>query len=111
MGRERLFDASEARTAARFPRLEYEDEDITRHDVASFDRFLDANPSIAASLGQNPSLISNSAFLANNSSLATWLKAHPEAAEEIRENPQGFLSLEQRFEATRLEALEASHDL
>jgi len=100
MQRERGFEANEARKGARFPRR---DEDITRHEVASFDRFLDANPRMAATLGENPSLINNSAFLAKNPSLANWLKAHPEAAEEIRENPQALMRLEQRFEARRHE--------
>lgn len=109
MGRERVFEANEARTAARFPRLE--EDGINRQEVAGFDRFLDANPNLAARLSQNPSLINNSAFLAKNPSLATWLNAHPGAAEEIRENPQGFFHLEQGVEATRSEGWEASDDL
>ncbi len=104
MNRERRFDAMEAR----FPRG---GEDITRAQVASFDRFLDANPTIAASLKANPSLINNSAFLAQHPALSMWLKTHPEAAEELREDPQAFFSLEQRFETTPPEPLEASNDL
>jgi hypothetical protein len=102
--RERRFDAIEAR----FPR---DDEDIIRHEIARFDRFLDANPSLAASLSRNPALINNSAFLAANPSLATWLKAHPEAAEELRENPQGFLNLVHRFDARGPEESEALNNL
>jgi len=81
----------------------FEANETNRRMVANFDLFLDANPSLAASLSKKPSLINNSAFLAKNPALATWLKAHPEAAEEIRENPQAFFSLEHRVEATRHE--------
>jgi hypothetical protein len=73
--------------------------DITRGELARFDSFLDANPSIAASLSKNPSLVNNATFLAQNPTLNNWLKAHPEAAAELEENPQAFVSHEQRFEA------------
>ena len=72
--------------------------DITRGELARFDGFLDANPSVAASLNKNPSLINNSTFLAQNPALSNWLKMHPQAAAELQENPQAFISLEQRFE-------------
>ncbi|HTG59267.1 MAG TPA: hypothetical protein VMG63_07650 [Terriglobia bacterium] len=73
--------------------------DITRGELARFDGFLDANPSIAASLSKNPSLVNNATFLAQNPALSDWLKAHPQAAAELEENPQAFVSHEQRFEA------------
>jgi len=102
MGRERLFEANEAGTAARFPRVEGNEESVARKEVASFDSFLDANPSLAASLSRNPSLINNPAFLAKNPALATWLKTHPGAAAEIKENPQAFMAREGLFEANEV---------
>ena len=73
--------------------------DITPREVANFDRFLDSHPALDKSLSQSPSLINNQAFLAQNPTLNNWLKAHPEAAAELEENPQAFVSHEQRFEA------------
>ena len=72
--------------------------DITRREVANFDRFLDSHPALDKSLSQNPSLVNNATFLAQNPALSNWLKAHPNAASELRENPQAFLRLEQRFD-------------
>jgi hypothetical protein len=67
--------------------------------MANFDRFLDLNPGIGKNLTQNPSLISNEAFLEAHPTLSAWLRAHPKTAEEIRESPRAFFGLEQRFEA------------
>ena len=71
---------------------------LTPRQVANFDRFLDLNPGLQHSLSQNPSLIRDQAFLADHPSLDAWLKAHPQAARRIMENPQGVKSLESSFE-------------
>ncbi len=100
---EQQFDRREAETGdeGRLPL-----SDATPVKVARFDRFLDANPSVAASLSKNPSLINNATFLAQNPSLTVWLKTHPQAATELKENPQTFMSLEQSFETTRPDVLD-----
>jgi hypothetical protein len=89
----------------------FEMHEINPGEVANFDRYLDTHPNVAASLKQDPSLINNSAFLANNPSLATWMKAHPQAALEMRENPQAFKSLEQRFETAESQLPEVPGEL
>jgi hypothetical protein len=50
--------------------------DITRGEVANFDRFLDSHPALDKSLSQNPSLVNNATFMAQNPALSNWLKAH-----------------------------------
>jgi hypothetical protein len=79
----------------------FADRNVTRQQVANFDRFLDLNPGIGKNLTQNPSLITNEAFLGAHRTLSAWLKAHPKTAGEIRESPRAFFGLEQRFEAGR----------
>jgi len=75
--------------------------DITRAEVARFDRYLDSHPAVARALERNPDLVRNQAFLARNQSLRTWLSKHPETAEEVRETPGQFLSRERALEASR----------
>ena len=65
--------------------------DITRAEVARFDRYLDSHPAVARALERNPDLVRNQAFLERNPSLRTWLSKHPETAEEVRETPGQFL--------------------
>ena len=50
--------------------------DITPREVANFDRFLDSHPALDKSLSQNPSLVNNATFMAQNPALSNWLKAH-----------------------------------
>jgi hypothetical protein len=75
--------------------------DISRAEVARFDRYLDSHPAVARALERNPGLVRNQEFLARNPSLRTWLSTHPETAEEVRETPGQFLSRERTFEGSR----------
>lgn len=72
---------------------------VSKAQVASFDAFLDSHPAIDQSLSKNPLLATNQAFLASNPALSAWLKANPEAAFELRQNPQGFMQMEQSLDA------------
>jgi hypothetical protein len=74
------------------------DNDITRHELESFDGFLDANPEVARELAKNPSLIDDQNYVNKHQNLARYLQNHPGVREEIRENPQGFMQREKRFE-------------
>src|SRR5579864_101108 len=74
------------------------DEDITRGELSSMDRFLDQHPDLAEQLRKNPSLINNEEFVENHPDLQKYLQQHPEAREELRENPNAFMRQEQRFD-------------
>src|SRR5437870_11685949 len=74
--------------------------DITRQELANFDRFLDTHPEIAKQLQANPSLINNPEWVENHPDLRAFLASHPGVREEIRETPRYFMQRERRFENT-----------
>ena len=74
------------------------DSDVTRGELASFDRFMDSHPEIAEQLRKDPSLVNNKEFVENHPALEEYIEQHPEVREEIRENPSGFMHQEQRFD-------------
>ncbi|HEV2715522.1 MAG TPA: hemophore-related protein [Terriglobales bacterium] len=74
------------------------DNDITHHELESFDSFLDSNPEVGRELARNPSLVNDRNFVDKHPNLARYLQNHPGVREEIRENPQGFMQREKRFE-------------
>jgi hypothetical protein len=74
------------------------DSDITRRQLADFDRFLDSRPELAQQLRKDPTLIKNEEFVENHPDLQQYLQQHPEAREEFSQNPNGFMRQEQRFD-------------
>src|SRR5579864_1998425 len=72
--------------------------DVTRRQLADFDRFLDSRPELSQQLRKDPSLINNEEFVENHADLQQFLQQHPELREEFRENPSGFMQQEQRFD-------------
>jgi hypothetical protein len=78
--------------------------DITRRELASFDRFLSDHPWIAAALHRNPRLIDEPHYVAKHPGLQEYLMRHPEVREELRETPRYF---EER--ALRLERRNVTH--
>src|SRR5258707_1279298 len=62
------------------------------------DRFMDSDPEIAEQLRRNPSLVNDKQFEENHPALQQFLAEHPGVREEYRENPNGFMSREQRFD-------------
>src|SRR5437867_742722 len=72
--------------------------DITRQELANFDRFLDTHPEIAKQLQANPSLINNAEWMENHPDLRAFLASHPGVREEIQETPRFFMQRERRFE-------------
>ena len=72
--------------------------DVSRQQVADFDRFLDNHPDLAEQLRKNPSLVNNEEFVENNADLQQFLQQHPGVREEVTENPNAFMKQEQRFE-------------
>ena len=75
-----------------------QDHDTTIRDVASFDMFMDAHPTIAEQVRKDPSLLRNQEFVKSHPVLQEYMQAHPGVSEEIRENPSAFMHQEQRFE-------------
>src|SRR5260370_885724 len=75
-----------------------QDNDTTRGELASFDRFMDAHPEIAEQLRRDPSLVKNEDFVRNHRDLQEYLQQHPGAREEITENPDRFMRQEQRYD-------------
>src|SRR5579864_9055250 len=74
------------------------DSDITRRQLADFDRFLDSHPELSQQLLKDPSLINNEEFVENHPDLRQFLQQHPEIREELSQNPNGFMRQEQRFD-------------
>src|SRR5947209_17451641 len=59
--------------------------DITRQELANFDRFLDTHPRFAKQFEGNPSLINNPEWMENHHDLRAFLASHPGVREEITE--------------------------
>lgn len=75
-----------------------QDNDTTRQDLASFDRFLDYHPDFAERIRKDPSLVNDEGFLKNNPALQDYLQQHPAVAEEVKENPDAFMRQEDRYD-------------
>src|SRR5215472_13401445 len=76
------------------------DRDTTRRQLASFDQFLDNHREIAEQLHRNPALLDSQQFLKDHSELQAYLQTHPGVREEIQENPNAFMSMENRYDRT-----------
>jgi hypothetical protein len=74
------------------------DKDITRKQLAEFDRFTDSHPEIAEQLRKNPSLVDNREFVQNHPALQAYLHEHPTVSQDIRDNPTAFMRREERYE-------------
>src|SRR6266566_3053873 len=87
------------RQEQRFDRREdRQDNDTTRGELASFDRFADSHPEIAEQLRRDPSLVRNEEFVEKHPALQEYLQQHPGVREEITENPNSFMRQEQHFD-------------
>jgi len=74
------------------------DNDVTRAELAQFNRFLESHREIAEQVRKNPQLVDNQQFVENHRPLLTFLQEHPGAREELRENPNAFMQQEQNFD-------------
>jgi len=74
------------------------DRDVTRTELANMDRFMDSHPEIAEQLRRDPSLVDNKTFVANHPALQQFLADHPGVREEYKENPNGFMHQEERYD-------------
>jgi len=73
-------------------------QDITRRELASFDKFLDSHHEIAEQVRKNPSLVDNQQFLKDHPALQAYVQQHPAVREELTENPNAFMSAENRYD-------------
>lgn len=72
--------------------------DITHREVASLDVFFDAHPGIERDIHKDPSLATNTDFLAKHPEYAEFLKSHPGVKTELAKNPRAFLKQEARLD-------------
>jgi hypothetical protein len=75
-------------------------DDITRAELANFDRFLDSHPDVARQLAANPSLVTDPNFLQAQPALRDYLTQHPRVQTTITANPGEFMRRESRFEGS-----------
>jgi phage-related protein len=73
-------------------------DDVTRHQLAVFDNFLDDHPEVSEQLRKDPSLVNNKEFVENHPALQQFLAKHPEVREEYKENPNAFMRQENRYD-------------
>ncbi len=71
---------------------------ITQGEVAKFNQFLDAHPTVAQQLAANPSLINDPNFIANHPHLHHFLQNHPGVRAQIHQNPGQFMFREGHFQ-------------
>jgi phage-related protein len=74
------------------------DNDVTRRELANFDRFLDTHPEIAEQLRKDPSLVNDKKFVQKHEPLENFLQQNAGVREEFKENPNAFMRQEQRFD-------------
>src|SRR2546425_4226679 len=74
------------------------DNDITRRELRNFDQYLDSHPEVAEGLRKDPNLINNPNWESKHQELKDWLEDHPNARQELKENPAAFMHREKGFE-------------
>ncbi len=89
MRQENRFDRSEDRR---------EDSDANRSELQHFNEFLNGHREIAEQVRKNPKLMDNEAFVENHPALMTYLREHPEARQQIRQNADSFMRAENNFD-------------
>jgi len=76
-------------------------DDITRRDLAQFDRFLDSHRETAEQLRRTPALIDDPQFLQSHPQLNTYLQDHPGVKQEISQRPDSFMRAEDLYRHDR----------
>lgn len=106
MNREERFDRREDARRQGMP-----DSDVNRRELANMDRFMDSHPEIAEQLRKNPALVDNKEFVQGHPALQQFLAQHPGVREEYKENPNGFMRQEQRFDRQQDSFMRRDHDV
>jgi hypothetical protein len=74
------------------------DRDANRAELANFDRFLDSHRETSEQLRKDPSLVDNREFVKNHPALETYLQDHPGVRGAIKQDPNGFMQEEARYD-------------
>lgn len=82
---------SSARDGLEYGRDSYARPRISAADLRSFDAYLDDHWETAQDLYRDPDLINDRKYVRKHKALRDWLEDHPDAAREIRANPQAVL--------------------
>jgi len=84
---------------SRQPAYQQQDrDDMSRRQLADFDRFLDSHPQLAEQVRKDPTLVNNEEFVENHGDLQQYLQQHPEVREQLRQNPNAVMRQEQRYD-------------
>ena len=84
---------------SRQPAYQQQDrDDMSRRQLADFDRFLDGHPQLAEQIRKDPTLVNNEEFVENHGDLQQYLQQHPEVREQLRQNPNAVMRQEQRYD-------------
>lgn len=68
-----------------------------RKELASFNQFLNDHHEIAEQLRKDHTLVDNDDFVKSHPALQSYLQEHPEVRNVLKNNPNGFLEAEARF--------------
>jgi hypothetical protein len=79
-------------------RYERNGGDISRHEAAMADDFLDRHPKVASDLQRNPKLIDDPQYLAQHPKLQSYLQNHPEVRQDWKQHPYAFENRERQYE-------------
>lgn len=74
------------------------DRDVTRGQLANFDRFLDGHQEIAEQLRKDPSLVNNEEFVEKHPALHEYLQQNPGVRADLTQHPNAFMRQENRFD-------------
>jgi len=87
------------RAEDRFDRREdNRDRDANHAELANFNRFLDGHRETSEQLRKDPSLVDNREFVKNHPALETYLQDHPAVRQAIKQDPNGFMQEEARYD-------------
>jgi hypothetical protein len=79
------------------------DREINHGDLARFDQFLDSHREIAEQLRKDPSLAGNKRFLKDHPELQNYLRQNPQIRDALKDDPNTFMSAEERFERNEVD--------
>lgn len=65
--------------------------ELTRRELRSFDRYLEAHPKLAKQLEHDPALANNPHFLAKHAGFRKYLNHRPRVMAQLKEDPHAFM--------------------
>ncbi len=75
-----------------------QNEAASEDQLRSFNHFLQRNPDTARDIWRRPELVNDRGFVDNHPELRDWMSNYPEAANELRANPDAFMDRERHFQ-------------